>query len=224
MLLLKQSTEVKVRIGCAVAIADGITPVTTLDLSAADEAELLKHNGAATVDISGAACAAIASCDGWYDLTLTTGHTDTLGLLTVAVNDDSLCLPIWHEFMVVPANVWDSLFGSDRLQVHAAEITAGLITAAAIASGAITAAKIAADAIDASALKADAVTEIVDGLKASTGWGTTGAESFSAIVGYLRAMTRGKVVASGNDLAVYDDDGSTLLFTITLAAGGRTVA
>jgi len=54
----------------------------------------------------------------------------------------------------VGANVWDSLFGADKLQVHADEITAGLITAAAIAT----------NAIDADALASDAVSEIQSGL------------------------------------------------------------
>ena len=72
---LRQGTQVKVRIGPAMAIADGVTPVTTLDVSTADQAELLKHNGVATVDISGATFAAITGVDGWYDLTLTTSHT-----------------------------------------------------------------------------------------------------------------------------------------------------
>jgi len=80
--------------------------------------------------------------------------------------------------MVVPANVWDSYFGADLLQVHAAEITAGLITAAAIAdgaidaatfaAGAINAAAIATDAIDNDALSADAVTAIQSGLSTVT--------------------------------------------------------
>ena len=63
-------------------------------------------------------------------------------------------LAVWRDFMIVPTNVWDSLFGADALQVHANEITAGLITAAAIATG----------AIDADALATDAVAEIADGV------------------------------------------------------------
>ena len=43
-------------------------------------------------------------------------------------------LPVWHEFNVVPSNVWDSLFSSAQLVVNAAasvwdEPTASHVTA-----------------------------------------------------------------------------------------------
>jgi len=119
---LEQSTEIDVRVGPFVDVSDGYTPETGVALGDADEAELLKQNGAATVDISGAGWAAVANCDGWYDLTLTTDHTDTLGQLTVVVQDDNVCLPVHVSFMVVPSNVWDSMFGSDILHASLYEI------------------------------------------------------------------------------------------------------
>jgi hypothetical protein len=58
-----------------------------------------------------------------------------------------------------PANVVNSLvLGTDKLQVHADEITNGLITAAAIATGAIDADAIADNAIDAGAIATGAIT------------------------------------------------------------------
>ena len=129
MQLLKQSTGVDVRIGPAVDATDAVTPETTLALGTADQAELLKHNGAATVDISARTFAAVTGCDGWYDLTLTTADTDTVGMVTIVVQDASLMLPIFKDFMVVPANAYDSLVGgTDTLQ---ADVTQWLGTAAA---------------------------------------------------------------------------------------------
>ncbi|MGD8237837.1 MAG: hypothetical protein PVH68_04755 [Armatimonadota bacterium] len=122
MQFLKQSTGVDVRIGPFVDVSDGYTPETGVTLSGADEAELLKHNGAATVDISSNTWAAVTGCDGWYDLTLTTGNTDTLGLLEIVVQDDSVCLPVHARFMVVAANFYDSICGSDKLQVDTVEV------------------------------------------------------------------------------------------------------
>lgn len=119
---LRQSTEIKVRIGCAMDATDGVTPETSLDLGAADQAELLKHNGAATVDISGNTFAAITGCDGWYDLTLTTSNTNTLGQLTVVIQDSSLMTPIFRDFMVVTQNYWDSKYSTDKLQVDVTQI------------------------------------------------------------------------------------------------------
>lgn len=110
MQLLKANTEVKVRIGPFVDVTDGVTPETGITLGAADEAELLKNNGAATVDISGATWSAVTNCDGWYDLTLTASHTDTEGLLTVVVQDDSECLPVFAHFMVLAEAAFGSMF------------------------------------------------------------------------------------------------------------------
>jgi len=104
---LRQSTQVLAVIGPVVAVANGYVPVTTLDLSTADEAELLKHNTSTVTSISAATFAAITSADGYYVLTLTTSHTDTLGMVTVAINDDSLCLPVKQTFMVLSAQEWD---------------------------------------------------------------------------------------------------------------------
>jgi hypothetical protein len=107
---LRANTQVKVIIGPAVAVGDGFTPVTTLDLSTADEAELFKHDAAAVTSISAATFAAITSADGYYNLTLTTSLTDTEGLLTVCINDDSLMLPIMARFMVLSEAAWDSKY------------------------------------------------------------------------------------------------------------------
>ena len=66
---LRANTEVIVRMGPFLSITDGITPVTTVgdppnDLSGTDEAEVLKHNGVATVDIETNVWNTITDCDG----------------------------------------------------------------------------------------------------------------------------------------------------------------
>jgi len=110
MQFLQANTEVKVRIGPFVDVADGFTPQTDIALSTADEAELLKNNGSATASLATATWAAVSDCDGWYDLTLTTDHTNTEGLLTVVVQDDSDCLPVFAHFMVLAQSAFISLF------------------------------------------------------------------------------------------------------------------
>lgn len=122
MQVLKADTEVKVRIGPFVDVIDGFTPETGITLGGADEAELLKHNGVATVSIAGNTWAAIANCDGWYYLTLTAGNLDVEGLLTVIVQDDSVCLPVFAHFMIVNANTWDTFFASNAIFEKAAKI------------------------------------------------------------------------------------------------------
>jgi hypothetical protein len=121
--ILKQSTEIKVRIGPFVDASDAVTPETGITLGAADQAELLKANGAATVDISGATWAAITGAGGWYDLTLTTSHTNTVGEMEVVIQDSSVCLPVFAKFQVVEEAVYDDLYaGSATGYPTAAEV------------------------------------------------------------------------------------------------------
>ena len=111
-MIRKQSTEIKVRVGPFVDVGDAFTPETGVTLSGADEAELLNADGASTVDISGATWAAVTGADGWYELTLTTALTDTVGEVIVVVHDDSVCLPVYQKFQVVEENVYDALFAA----------------------------------------------------------------------------------------------------------------
>jgi len=126
MLFLKADTEVKVVIGPVVDATDGFTVETTLDVSTADVAEIITHDGAAVTDISGNTFAAITSMDGFYNLTITAGQLATEGMLVVGIADTSLCRPVRNEFMVVNANVYDSLYAAattDYLQVDTIQIS-----------------------------------------------------------------------------------------------------
>lgn len=174
MIWLKQSTAVTVMIGPFIDDTDGKTAETGLTISQAD-VRLSKNAG--NMAQKGDATSCTHDELGYYTCPLSTTDTNTLGVLRLMVHEGG-ALPVWQDYMVVPANVWDSYFGADKLQVHAAEITANLITAAAIAdgaidaatfaAGAITAAAIATDAIDDDALAANAVTAIQSGLSTVT--------------------------------------------------------
>ena len=181
---LRQSTAADVVIGAAIDDTDGKTPETALTLSQAD-CQLSKNGGAVAQKNDASSASHLGG--GHYKVPLNTTDTNTLGRLRLYINETG-ALPMWMDFMVVPANVWDSFFGADALQVHAVEIANDLITAAAIATnaidddaiatgaiastafaaGAITAAAIATDAIDNDALSADAVTAIQSGLSTVT--------------------------------------------------------
>lgn len=122
---IKADVQTNVTIGPAVSVSDGYTPVTNLDVSTADEAEIIKHAGTSVTDISGNTMTAIGSADGYYYLTITAGQLDTEGRITVLINDDSLCLPIRADFEVVNANVYDSFYAvttTDYLQVDIAQV------------------------------------------------------------------------------------------------------
>ncbi len=119
MNILKQSTAVTIKLGPLVDDADGKTAETALTISQAD-IRLSKNGG----DFAQSNNAAGATHDenGYYDIPLDTTDTNTLGRLLVAVSESG-ALPVWKEFIVLPANVYDSLVGgTDKLDVNAAEL------------------------------------------------------------------------------------------------------
>jgi len=201
-------TNIKVAIGPFVAVGDGFTPVTNVALTTADEAELLKYNAGAgdTVDINGATWAAITGCDGWYALTLTSSHTDTEGPLTVIVQDDSLCLPVFKEFMVVKKNVYDTFFqpsGTDHLNVNIKKISTSAT---------------AADNLEASA------TEIITGT-AATGTLSINSMTTSLAAAYTQDNAlNGRVVifrgSDGGGGGTSDLKGAARTITTYAASGG----
>ena len=182
MIFVKQSTAVDVVIGPFVDDTDGKTPETGLTISQGD-CQLTKNAGSVAQKNSATAASHLGG--GHYKVPLNTTDTGTLGMLRLYVNESG-ALPAWLDMMVMPANVWDSLFGADALQVDAIQIAgaavststaqlgvnavqaggtawgSGAITSGAFAAGAINAAAIADGAIDAGALAADAVDEILD--------------------------------------------------------------
>jgi len=115
---LKQSTAVDIALGPFVDSTDGFTAETALTLSQADIR--LKKNAGAWAQKNDATSATHEE-NGWYECELDATDTNTLGLLIVAVNETG-ALPVWREFMVVPANVYDSLVSAvDWLDVCAAK-------------------------------------------------------------------------------------------------------
>lgn len=76
-----------------------------------------------------------------------------------------------------------------------------------------TVSNLATDSVDASALAADAVTEIADGLlgKQIT---ALGVETIQDMLLAMYSGIHGKIVKTGTNWAYYDDDGTTLLFTL----------
>ncbi len=112
MLILRQGATHKVVIGPVVAVGDGFTPVTNLDVATADEAEAIKHDNGTVVDISGYTWAAIATADGYYHLTLHNDISGTVGHLTVVINDDSLCLPVRADFTIIEEAAYDAMYAA----------------------------------------------------------------------------------------------------------------
>jgi hypothetical protein len=117
-LWLKQSTNLTVKIGPFIDDSDGKTAETGLTLTQAD-IRLSKNGG----NMAQKHEANDATHDeiGYYDCPIDTTDTDTLGTLQLMVHQAG-SLPVFHEYMVLPANVYDSLVSTDKLQIDLREI------------------------------------------------------------------------------------------------------
>ncbi len=116
---LKQSTAVDIALGPFLDSVDGNSVEAALTITQPDIR--LKKNAAAWAQKSAAQTLSHEEA-GWYEANLSATDTDTLGVLMVAVHEAG-ALPVWREFSVVPANVYDSLFSTDKLQVDVVECT-----------------------------------------------------------------------------------------------------
>src|SRR5690606_35899188 len=111
---LKQSTATVVLIGPFLDADDGVTPETGLTVGSID-VDVYKGvtKSDLTITASGGQNDMVHVANGFYSLELTATDTNTLGRLVVTANIAG-ALPVWHEFVVLPANVYDSLVaGSD---------------------------------------------------------------------------------------------------------------
>ena len=117
--LLKQSTAFTFRVGPFLDSTDGVTAETALTIAQADIQ--ISKNGGAFAQTS-ATPTTTHDTDGWYQCPLTTTDTGTLGPLTVQITMTG-ALPVWEHFLVVPANVYDSLVAAtDTLQADVTQL------------------------------------------------------------------------------------------------------
>ncbi len=107
---LKQSTAFTFRVGPFLDSTDGVTAETALTIAQADIQ--ISKNGGAFAQTS-ASPTTTHDADGWYQCPLTSTDTNTLGPLTVQIVMSG-ALPVWEHFMVVPANVYESLIADTQ--------------------------------------------------------------------------------------------------------------
>jgi len=120
MLWLKQSTAITLRVGPFVDDTDFKTAETGLTIAQAD-CQLSKAGAAFAQKTD--ATGGTHDTDGWYSIPLDATDTGTLGALQLQIAVAG-ALPVWMDFMVQPANVYDSLVaGSDTLQADATQIS-----------------------------------------------------------------------------------------------------
>ena len=116
--ILRQSTAVDILLGPFVDDADGKTAEAglTLDVEVSKNGQALANKNDATTPVHDAA----GDIDGYYNCELDTTDTGTLGTLTVVAYAAG-ALPVRVDYAIITAQVWDSFFSTDLLDVNAAQ-------------------------------------------------------------------------------------------------------
>ena len=115
MIYIKVGTATTVMIGPFVDSTDGFTAETGLDLTSAT-IHLSKNAGAWGL----ADASATHTSGGFYTVPLDATDTATLGRLQLYVNETG-ALPVFHDYQVIQAHVFDTMFSTDRFEVDVIE-------------------------------------------------------------------------------------------------------
>jgi hypothetical protein len=134
---LKQSTAATIPFGPFVDKTDGVTEkndatcITDID-HATTGIFLSKAGGTAAVRHQNVT-ASVAGSNAMMKVTLDTTDTGTVGRLRVQFSKAATYLPVFDDYFVLPANVYDSLVGSDLLDISVAQLLGTAWLAPAVA-------------------------------------------------------------------------------------------
>jgi hypothetical protein len=130
MRYLKQNSAVRLTVGPFLDKTDGITPEVALTATNEKLTFMVDTADVPTIVIDANATGSGGNNDfvhvtgddaGFYDLELTAAQTNYVGRAMLSINYVTDHCPVFHEFTILPANVYDSLMGTDLLQVDNAQ-------------------------------------------------------------------------------------------------------
>lgn len=215
---IKQNTGVVVSVGPFVDATDGFTAETGITLAACSAANIRKHDSLSAATISMRTFSHVGF--GFYSLSLAASDADTLGQLSIYIIAPNIARPWSATFMVVPANVYDSLVaGSDDIKVDIDQIGGNAV--AAFLSGTD---KLAADveAVSGDTTAADSLEAMLEGAvvgSAASGCTTTAiitdlTEATNDHYNGRRLLWRSGALA-GQAADITDYNGSSKTLTVT---------
>jgi hypothetical protein len=118
---LRASTVTTIVIGPFLDATDGKTPKTALSAPAG---RVVKNGAGSALTVTNWA----HDANGHYTIDLATGDTNTVGRLRLDFSDPTTFLPVWEDFSVLSAAVYDVLFGTVAPSTYAGGDTAGVAT------------------------------------------------------------------------------------------------
>lgn len=200
---LKQSTSINILLGPFVDETDGFTPETALSLTQSD---ILLSKNAGSSGQKNDTGSGTHDQNGWYIVALNATDTGTAGRLRVMCYESG-ALPVWQDYMVLPANVYDSLYSTDKLQVDIVQVGGNSATSTTDFKADVSAL--------ASQSSVDTVDANVDSILADTG--SDGVALSTAQVNVIRDAVMDAVAESEGSYSVQQ-----ILSIVLSYVGGRT--
>lgn len=139
MRFLRTNTAVRLTVGPFQDKGDGVTPETALTVTSCKLTLMVDDANVPTLVLDTAPTASGGANDmvhvtgddaGFYDLELAAANVNYLGRAMLAITDAANHCPVFHEFMILPAMVYDSLvLGTDVLQADVTQAGGTNVTA-----------------------------------------------------------------------------------------------
>jgi hypothetical protein len=143
MRFLRQNTAIRITVGPFLDKTDGITPETGLTATNEHLTLMVDDGNVPTLVLDANATASAGNNDmvhvtnddaGFYDLELTAAQTNYLGRAMLSINYVTDHCPVFHEFMILPAMVYDSMIlGTDVMDASMTQILGTAVSAPATA-------------------------------------------------------------------------------------------
>jgi hypothetical protein len=132
MRFLRTNTAIRLTVGPFFDKTDGVTPETALTVTNDHLTLMVDNANVPELVLDASATASGGNNDmvhvtgddaGFYDLELTAAQTNYLGRAMLAITDAANHCPVFHEFMILPANVYDAMvLGTAVLAANASQL------------------------------------------------------------------------------------------------------
>ncbi len=120
-MIIRQSTSTDLPVGPFLAQSDGFTCQTALTIT--QPTIRLKKNGGNWAQKAAAQTLSHEE-NGYYEVTLDATDTNTLGMMRLSIEMTGT-LPVWEDYWVVTANIYDTFFSTDLFQVDLTQVVGG---------------------------------------------------------------------------------------------------
>lgn len=219
MRYLRKGTTVIISVGPFLDYQDGVSLETGLTVTACNVTIILDDDDGTAPNIilntaptaSGGSNDMVHIANGLYSLELTNTQTNYNGRLIIMITDPDVHLPVWHEFTILPSQVYDSLVaGSDLLDANASQVGGTSQTGVDIGG---TGVPVTGDL--SATMKTSVNSEVQDVMNTDT-HAQPGQEAppatatFEQMITYIYKFLRNKSTQSETLLSVYNDAGDTV--------------